>query len=227
MDKLDKTIDRPVPPFRDRQHVGQLLADAMLDLNYENPVVLALPRGGVPVATVIAEALNAPLEVIIARKIGVPGHVELAVGAVVDGTPPQIVINEDIRLAYGVSDNTLQAGVDKAKAEIDNRRSRYTPGRIPVSLNGKTAIIVDDGIATGATARAALLAAIQAKPAHLILAVGVASTVVLDELKNKVDEIVCLHKAKVLHSVGRFYEDFSQISDQAVVDMLREANLSS
>src|SRR5687767_11730965 len=142
--------------FRDRQEAGQLLASELVGLKLREPVVLALPRGGVPVAAVIANALSAPLELIIVRKVGAPGNSELAVAAIVDRDPPDVVLNPEIVEVYGLDNADLTALVNKERPELDRRRVAYCGKSRPVSIAGKTAILVDDGAATGTTMKVAI-----------------------------------------------------------------------
>src|SRR5271165_3112139 len=178
--------------FKDRADAGRKLALALGDYKNQQPVVLALPRGGVPVAARVAAALNAPLDLILVRKIGVPYRPELAMGAVVDGDKPLVVRNEDVIRFAGIDASEFNAVCDSELAEIERRRQRYLGGRERVEVAGRTAILIDDGIATGATTRAALRAARMRKPKKLILAVPVAPTDSLAAMRQEADEVVCL-----------------------------------
>ncbi|MGZ3328784.1 MAG: phosphoribosyltransferase, partial [Xanthobacteraceae bacterium] len=162
--------------FKDRSDAGRRLAAAVMGYKDQQPVVLALPRGGVPVAAEVAAALNAPLDLILVRKIGVPFQPELAMGAVVDGGAPLVVRNEDVISLAGIEEADFNAVRDRELAEIERRRERYLGGRERVEVAGRTAIVVDDGIATGATTRAALRATRLRNPKKLVLAVPVAPT---------------------------------------------------
>ena len=162
--------------FRNRADAGRKLAAALAAYKDERPVVLALPRGGVPVAAEVAAALDAPLDLVLVRKLGVPIQPELAMGAVVDGTAPIVVRNEDVIRLTGVSEEDMQAVCAEELAEIERRRGRYLGTRARVDIAGRVAIVVDDGIATGATTRAALRALRLRSPKKLILAVPVAPT---------------------------------------------------
>jgi putative phosphoribosyl transferase len=209
--------------FRDRADAGRQLGAALRRFADAAPLVLALPRGGVAVGREVARALRAPLDVVLVRKIGAPYHEELAVGAVVDGDQPELVLNEDIVRAYGVSADYLEEAEKRQLAEIERRRKLYVAGRPRPPVAGRTAIVVDDGIATGATVLAALRAVRRQNPARLVLAVPVASPVVLDRLRPEADEVVCLDPAPDLMAVGQFYRDFTQVEDEEVVTMLAEA----
>lgn len=207
-------------PFRDRRDAGIRLASALTTYKDQEPVILALPRGGVPVAAEIAAALAAPLDLILVRKIGVPFQPELAMGAVVDGAAPIVVRNENVIRLAGIADEDFQSACDRELAEIDRRRTRYLGNRSPVAVDGCTAIVVDDGIATGATTRAALQATRMRNPKALVLAVPVAPTESLDEMGEWADGIVCLERYDDFGAIGLYYADFRQISDEEVMRTL-------
>jgi predicted phosphoribosyltransferase/dienelactone hydrolase len=192
-------------------------------MNITRPVVYALPRGGVPVGLEIARALNAPLDLVLVRKIGAPGAPELALGAVVDGEDPQTVINEDVRQESGASAAFLARARRRELAEIERRRAFYLEGRPRIDPAGCTAIVVDDGLATGATAKAALAAIKRQGAARTILAVPVAPVEALADMRSHADEIVCLHSAIRFHGVGAFYADFHQLTDEETIGLLRQA----
>src|SRR5664279_4269405 len=207
-------------PFIDRTDAGRRLAKALARYKGQHPVVLALPRGGVPVAAEVAAALDAPLDLILVRKIGVPFQKELAMGAVVDGAEPVIVRNEEVIRLTGVSESEFNATRDQELAEIERRRQRYLGNRPHPKLSGRTVIVVDDGIATGATTRAALRAIRMRKPSKLVLAVPVAPTETLKKLRGEVDDIVCLEDYEDFGAIGLFYSDFRQVSDSEVGALL-------
>jgi putative phosphoribosyl transferase len=207
-------------PFSDRTDAGQQLAKALARYRQDKPVVLALPRGGVPVAAEIATALGAPLDLVLVRKIGVPYQPELAAGAVVDGGSPVVVRNEDIIRLAGVSEADFAAIRDRELAEIERRRKLYLGDRAHPALKDRTVIVVDDGIATGATTRAALRAIRTRKPRKLVLAVPVAPTSTLAELRDEADDIVCLEDHENFGAIGLLYADFSQVADAVVTDLL-------
>ena len=207
-------------PFVNRTDAGRQLAQALLRYKDERAVVLALPRGGVPVAAEVAAALNAPLDLILVRKIGVPMQTELAMGAVVDGEKPLIVRNEEVIMLAGVDETDFKAVCDAELAEIERRRKRYLGGRPPIDVAGRIAIVIDDGVATGATTRAALRATRARKPKKLILAVPVAPTESLAEMQEEADEVVCLEDYELFGAIGYFYSDFRQTTDQEVIDTL-------
>jgi putative phosphoribosyl transferase len=207
-------------PFRDRSDAGRKLAAALARYKDQQPVILALPRGGVPVAAEVAAALNAPLDLILVRKIGVPIQPELAMGAIVDGQTPIIVRNEDIIRLASIDEAEFKAVCDSEIAEIDRRRARYLGSRERVDVAGRTAIVIDDGVATGATTRAALRATRMRHPKRLVLAVPVAPTESLDELRHDADDVVCLEDHESFGAIGFYYSNFRQISDDEVIEML-------
>ena len=207
-------------PFVDRTDAGQQLAKALARYKGKQPVVLALPRGGVPVAAKVAAALDAPLDLILVRKIGAPFQPELAMGAVVDGIEPIIVRNEDVIRLSGVSESEFNAIRDEQLAEIERRRKLYLGDRPHPQIAGRTVIVVDDGVATGATTRAALRATRMRKPSKLVLAVPVAPTESLKGLRDEADEIVCLEDYEEFGAIGLFYSDFRQVSDTEVIELL-------
>jgi putative phosphoribosyl transferase len=207
-------------PFANRTEAGRKLAAALAKYKDEQPVVLALPRGGVPVAAEVAAALKAPLDLILVRKIGVPMQPELAMGAVVDGATPLIVRNEDVIRMAGIEEAEFKAVCDNELAEIERRRKRYLGGRERAEIAGCTAIVIDDGIATGATTRAALQAARQRNPKKLVLAVPVAPTESLDAMRQEADEVVCLEDYEFFGAIGFYYSDFRQTSDDEVIATL-------
>jgi predicted phosphoribosyltransferase len=208
-------------PFKNRSDAGRKLSAALAAYQDQGAVVLALPRGGVPVAAEVAATLNAPLDLMIARKIGVPSQPELAMGAVVDGETPIVVRNEDVILLSGVSEPEFKAVCDAEVAEIARRRQRYLGDRERVDVAGRTAIVIDDGIATGATTRAALRATRMRKPKKLVLAVPVAPSETLAGLRSEVDDLICLEDHEFFGAIGYYYTDFRQVSDEEVIDILK------
>ena len=206
--------------FKDRADAGRKLAAAVMEYKDQQPVVLALPRGGVPVAAEVAAALNAPLDLILVRKIGVPFQPELAMGAVVDGGAPLVVRNEDVISLAGIEEADFNAVRDRELAEIERRRQHYLGGRERVEVAGRTAIVIDDGIATGATMRAALRATRLRNPKKLVLAVPVAPTDSLAVMRQEADDVVCLEDHTSFGAIGFYYSDFWQVSDQKVIEIL-------
>jgi len=207
-------------PFRNRSEAGQQLAAALAGYKDQQPAILALPRGGVPVAAEVAAALKAPLDLILVRKIGVPFQPELAMGAVVDGKTPITVRNEDVIRLSRIDEAEFKAVCDRELAEIDRRRERYLGKRDRVDVASHTAIVIDDGIATGATTRAALRATRMRNPKRLVLAVPVAPTDTIAELREEADDVVCLEDHEFFGAIGFYYSDFRQVSDQEVIDLL-------
>lgn len=204
----------------DRADAGRRLAEALTRYRDRHPVVLALPRGGVPVAAEIAAALAAPLDLVLVRKIGLPWNPELAIGAVVDGTHPIVVRNEAVIRSMEVGEREFERLCQDELREIDRRRARYLGTRARVPLAGRTVIVVDDGIATGATVKAALRAIRRHRPGALVLAVPVAPAETVDELRTEVDDLVCLATPEPFDAIGHFYRDFRQVADEAVVAIL-------
>jgi putative phosphoribosyl transferase len=209
--------------FADRSDAGRRLAKALARFATEQPLVLALPRGGVPVGYEIAQALDAPLDLVLVRKIGAPFQPELAVGAVVDGDQPETVINRDIVDEFQIPESWLKSEAARQLEEIQRRRRLYRAGRPKVEICDRTVIVVDDGIATGATMEAALHAIRRAGPRRLVLAVPMAPPDTIERLRPQVDEIECLIAPRYLGAIGMFYADFRQLSDDDVVDLLRLA----
>jgi len=206
--------------FRNRIEAGRKLAAALVSYRDKRPVVLALPRGGVPVAAEVASTLSAPLDLILVRKIGVPFEPELAMGAVVDGGSSIIVRNEDVIRHAGIEEVKFQAVCETQLAEIERRRERYLGNRERADVTGRTAIVVDDGIATGATIRAALRATRMRNPQRLVLAVPVAPTESLAELQDEADDLVCLENHEMFGAIGYYYDDFRQVADEDVIEIL-------
>jgi len=206
--------------FRDRSDAGRRLAVALACYKHEHPVILALPRGGVAAAAEVAAGLDAPLDLILARKIGVPSQPELAMGAVVDGQAPLIVRNEDVIRITGVTEAEFRSVCDRELSEIERRRRRYLGSRERLDISGRVAIVIDDGIATGATTLAALRAARARGPRKLILAVPVAPTDTLARMREVADDVVCLELHDNFGAIGLFYSDFRQTSDREVIEIL-------
>ncbi len=213
--------------FVDRSEAGRRLAERLTQFKGRDPVVLALVRGGLPVGYEVAKALGAPLDIVLVRKIGAPGNPELAAGAVVDGANPEIVRNDDIVSALAISEDYIKREAERQLVEIERRRRLYLGQEPRAAVEGRTAIVVDDGIATGATARAALRALRRQKPARLVLAVPVAPPDTIEALRADVDEVVCLATPALFGAIGVFYQNFRQIDDDEVIDILRRANPSA
>lgn len=206
--------------FKNRADAGRRLAAALAGYKDQDAVVLALPRGGAPVAAEVAEAIHAPLDLVLVRKLGLPSQPELAMGAVVDGAEPIVVRNEDVIALSGVSEEEIAEVCAAELAEIERRRARYLGDRPRVEVAGRVAIVIDDGIATGATTRAALQALRLRRPKKLVLAVPVAPVDTIERLRAEADEVVCLDSPYDFGAIGFFYADFRQVSDREVIETL-------
>nr|WP_204339342.1 phosphoribosyltransferase family protein [Rhizobium leguminosarum] len=211
--------DRPVR-FSNRLEAGRQLAKALEAYREQDVVVLALPRGGVPVAAEVANHLGAPLDLLLVRKIGVPWQPELAMGAVIDGSQPMVVRNEETIRFAAISEGEFNDICQKELAEIERRRRLYLAARPTVEIAGRIAIIIDDGIATGATVRAAVSGLRRRKPAKIVVAVPVAPLSEIAALQKEADEVVCLLQPPILGAIGYFYIDFEQLTDDDVIRLL-------
>jgi len=211
--------------FADRTEAGQALARELVKYRGQPVHVYALPRGGAQVAAEVARALNAPLDLIFVRKIGAPAQPELAIGAVVDGGTPIIVRNDDVVRFTGTRDSQFDQICRRELQEIERRRKVYLQNRPPLDPAGKIAIVIDDGVATGATMRAALRATRMRHPKKLVLAVPVGAYDSIEELRGEVDEVVCLSAPEDFGALGYYYEDFRQLSDQDVIDILDRSSV--
>ena len=201
--------------FRDRQHAGAVLATRLQHLaDSPNPVVLALPRGGVPVAYEVARALGTPMDVFVVRKLGLPGHPELAMGAIASGGVR--VMNDDVIALYRPSAAAIESVTRAELMELERREHAYRDRRMPLPLNGRTVILVDDGLATGSTMRAAVLAVRRLLPARVIVAVPVGARETCEALREIADEVVCALIPERFSAVGLWYIDFSQTTDEEV-----------
>jgi putative phosphoribosyl transferase len=206
--------------FRDRVDAGRRLAERLAVHSGESAVVVALPRGGVPVAAEVAKALGAPLDVLVVRKLGCPWQPELGMGAIAEGDIT--VRNEDLIERIGVDDATIRAVADRERAELDRRVRRYRGDRPPVPVEGRTAILVDDGIATGSTARAAVDVLRRRGASRVVLAVPVAPREAVIALGDVADEVVAVETPRLFMAIGQFYDDFTQTSDDEVATLLAE-----
>jgi predicted phosphoribosyltransferase len=208
--------------FQDRTEAGRRLAAQLRAYaNRPDVLVLALPRGGVPVGFEVARALDAPLDIFLVRKLGVPGHEELAMGAIATGGV--VVLNDDIIQALHITDPIINAVIDKEKQELERREKAYRGDRPAPHVHDRTVILVDDGLATGSTMRAAVAALRQQQPARVVVAVPVAAPEICDELRAEVDEIICAVTPEPFYAVGVWYKDFSQTTDEEVRDLLERA----
>lgn len=206
--------------FEDRVDAGRRLGRALRAMKLENPVVFALPRGGVPVAAEVARALRAPLDLLLVRKIGAPGQPEVAVAAVAEGPQPIIEVRSDILRLAGASPEYIQGEVPRHLEEIERRRRLYLQGRTSPAVAGRTAVLVDDGIATGTTVRAALRSLRNRHPARIVLAVPVAPAAELADLRGEVDDLVCLLTPEPFVAVGAHYRHFDQTTDTQVIALM-------
>ncbi|WP_069817042.1 phosphoribosyltransferase [Streptomyces sp. TP-A0874] len=206
--------------FRDRRQAGQELADRLREERgrLPDPVVLGLPRGGVPVADEVARALGAPLDVLVSRKIGAPFNPEFGVGAVAGEQPP--IYDERSIAALGLSTDQLAAAAEEERAEVRRREALYRRGREAPELRERSVVVVDDGLATGITARAALASVHDRGAARLLLAVPVSAPDTAEAFRNAGEDLVCLYEPQGFTAVGRWYEDFAQVSDDEVVSIL-------
>jgi putative phosphoribosyl transferase len=212
--------DLPRRPFRDRRDAGDRLAQRLLGYrDIPGVLVLGIPRGGVPVAARVAEALRAPLDVIVVRKLGVPGLEELAMGAIASGGVR--LLNEDVVRGLGISDRTIDTVAVREAVELDRRERAFRGDRSPIDPAGRTVILVDDGVATGSSMRAAVAAVRERGPARVIAAVPVAPVSTCRELEPLVDRLVCVMRATQFLAVGQWYEDFAQTGDEEVRSLLR------
>lgn len=209
--------------FFDRADAGRQLAAKLMHLRARNPAVLALPRGGVPVGYEIARALGAPLDLVMVRKIGVPWQPELALGAVTDGDDPETFVDRALVAELAIAEDYIAQETARQIKEIERRRRIYDAGHAPLEIAGRAAIVVDDGIATGATMRVALQATRRRNPSWLVLAAPVAASETLDRLRSEADETVCLQKPADFRAIGLFYRDFHQLSDVEVGNLLSRA----
>jgi predicted phosphoribosyltransferase len=208
--------------FRDRTEAGRVLAEGLTGyVNRPDVVVLALPRGGVPVGSEVARALHAPLDVFVVRKLGVPGHEELALGAIASGGTR--VLNDDVVHVLHISPETIEAVTRGEEQELQRRESAYRGHRPPLDVRGRTVILVDDGLATGATMRAAVAALRQRLPTKVVVAIPVAAPSTCEEFAREVDSLVCARTPEPFGAVGLWYEDFSQTTDDEVRALLARA----
>lgn len=208
--------------YKNRSAAGKQLADALAEYaGQDNVIILALPRGGVPVAYEVAGTLNVPLDVLLVRKLGVPGHEEFAMGAIAQGNIQ--VIDQGIVQQLSISEKAIQQVIDKETRELHRRNQLYRNDQPLPQIEGNSVIVVDDGLATGATMKAAIAALVQTRASEIIVAVPVASPATCRELKKIADKVICLHTPEPFYSVGQWYQDFSQTTDQEVENLLSRA----
>ena len=209
-------------PFADRREAGRILSGQLiLYADRDDVIVLGLPRGGVPVAFEAALALNAPLDIFLVRKLGAPGHKELAMGAIASGGV--VVVNDEVVRALRISPDTVSAEVESEREELTRREAIYRNGRPPLDVRGKIVILIDDGLATGSTMRAAVTALRQKEPARIVVAVPVGAASTCAELQLIADECVCAIAPENFRAVGLWYDDFAQTGDREVCDLLTRA----
>ncbi|HEY9747559.1 MAG TPA: phosphoribosyltransferase [Allocoleopsis sp.] len=208
--------------FQNRTEAGQVLASLLNQYRDRKDVlVLGLPRGGVPVAFEIASVLHAPLDIFLVRKLGVPGHEELAMGAIASGDVR--VLNDDVVETQHISDLTIEQVAQNEQQELQRREHRYRGNRPTLSLSDQIVILVDDGLATGATMRAAVLAVQQLQPKEIVVAVPVGARQAYEQISPQVDSIICAVMPERFNSVGAWYEEFPQTSDREVCDLLQRS----
>ena len=221
-DPGNESLTDAIFPFRDRPEAGRLLAEKLQEYaNRRDVVVLALPRGGVPVAFEVAKALNVPLDIFLVRKLGLPEQEELAMGAIATGGVR--VLNEEVVRALDIPDEIVDAMAEKEERELERREREYRGGRAPLDVRGRTVILIDDGLATGSSMRAAALALRNKQPAQIVVAVPVGSPSTCAEFESEVDKVVCAVTPEPFWGVGQWYRDFSQTSDEEVRDLIRRA----
>ena len=211
--------------FQNRQHAGQLLAEKLASVKIDHPLLLALPRGGVPIAVEIAKSLHCPLEILAVRKIGSPYNSELAVGAICEGCAP--IYNDYILSQLGLTPDDMKKTVEREREEMDRQINKFRAGSPLPSVKKKTVIVVDDGLATGATMSAAIQCLEKKGSGRIIVAVPVAASMVAQSLRKKVSEVVVVEERKDLWSVSQWYGDFTQISDETVKELLEESRHSA
>jgi putative phosphoribosyl transferase len=208
--------------FANRREAGRILASLLMKYaDRDDVLVLALPRGGVPVGFEVAQALRAPLDVFIVRKLGVPGHDELAMGAIATGDVR--VLNDDVVMSLELEPEVIDAVAAREEKELARRERLYRGARPAPDVHGRTVILVDDGLATGSTMRAAVAALRKQRPARIVVGVPVAAPETCEEFKTEVDEVVCAATPRMFNGVGRWYEDFSQTTDEEVHELLAQA----
>jgi putative phosphoribosyl transferase len=218
-------IKEPDVNFKDRVEAGQILANKLTKYADQNPLVLALPRGGLPVAFEVAKTLKAPLDVYIVRKLGVPGQEELAMGAIATGGVR--VLNRPVVDSMQISEEEIETETRKEQAELSRREELYRAGRPPLDVSKRTVILVDDGIATGSTIKAAIAALKKQGAGRVIVGVPVAPLSTIEELKNEVDEVICVSTPDFFIAISVWYDNFPQVTDDEVREFLRKAELKT
>jgi putative phosphoribosyl transferase len=209
--------------FADRTEAGRLLADRLAELPLKDAIVLALPRGGVPVGAEIARGLLLPLDVAFVRKIGAPGQPELAIAAIADGDAPELVVHGELVGELALKEEFIAQAAARELSSIEERRRQYASLRPAIEPAGRAVIVVDDGVATGMTMQAALRQARRRRPSRLIAAVPVAARAALARIEREADAVICLARPRHFGSVGGFYRSFAQVLDEEVLQLLRQA----
>jgi putative phosphoribosyl transferase len=209
--------------FKDREEAGRILANKLTKYADQKPIVLGLPRGGVPVAFEVAKALKAPLDVYVVRKLGVPGHEELAMGAIASGDVR--VLNKPVVEDLRISEEAIETETRKEQEELKRRELLYRGKRPPLDVSNRTVVLVDDGIATGSTIKAAIAALKKQKAGRIVVAVPVAPASTIDELKTEVDEVICVSTPEFFYAISLWYDEFPQTSDEEVRELLKEAEM--
>ena len=199
--------------FHDRAEAGRALGRRLQEQRLEDPVILGLPRGGVVVAAQVADELDAPIDVLVARKLGVPRQPELAFGAVAPGI---VALRDDVVTAAGITKTQIDEAATRESAKLAELAERYRGGSPPVPVRGRTAVIVDDGLATGATATAAARSVRREQPAHVVVAIPVCAAETANELRQEVDLVICLGEYDSFRAVGMYYDDFASVTDDEV-----------
>lgn len=213
--------------FKDRTDAGRQLGERVASMGLDKPYIFALPRGGVPVAVEVANRLGAPLDLILVRKIGAPGNPEVALGAIVENSHRQVVINESILRLSGADDAYLARAQAEQTVELERRKKKYLGNRRRLDPSGQTAVVVDDGLATGATMKAALIALRRNGAARIVVALPVAPQSAITDLADYADNIVCLNPAIEFFGVGGFYRDFHQLSDEETIALINQSPSAS
>jgi putative phosphoribosyl transferase len=210
--------------FKDRKEAGKILANKLSNYAGQNVLVLGLPRGGVPVAFEVAKALKAPLDIYVVRKLGVPGHEELAMGAIASGDVR--VLNKPVIEDLRISEEAIEAETRKEQEELERRELLYRGDRPTLDVSDRTVILVDDGIATGSTIKAGIAALKKQKARRIVVAVPVAPASTIEELKTEVDEVICVSTPEFFYAISLWYDDFPQTSDEQVRELLKEAEMT-